>query len=706
MDEIRRSRSFGSWLKRIASSPSPSSRKTSPFPRTIDKTESLDEDAVKHRRAGIVPLVVAKCGSYLKSQESASAALETEGIFRISGSMKRVNTLQRLFDDPNGSYGLHLNWVGYTVHDAASALRRYLNKMPEPVIPYHMYERFRDKHHRTTEQKVRAYQQLIQHLPIPHQHLLLYLLDLLSLFASHSSENKMDATNLAIVFAPGILNHPSQTSPVHCRIAQRVLEFLIEFQALFTMQLLSLTVRKQRLQEQQQQKEIPQPRSSPSTPTPTTSSSCYYQPQLAILSTSEKAQKDGDTIPPVPPLPSWLPTPDLHPPQPIHASASSSHLGRLAASKDIDNTSSNDNPPVISLHAPPRSSRSEPLLHQVADNSNNQSYPHERADSGTDVHTPTKDTFTNVTGASPVSGASTPRAVSPTPSDHITQGYPNYENAPHYVSEASPTSRDLLFGKGPKTSIAVSAIFASLGLSIFAVFGYELYQAAWAMQSLEPYVFLSGFVIYCTLLLRGIAWSENSLEDGQEDCEEEDDMDVISLLERNRDMDADDWPVDTTSEWRSLLMRQWRDDESVAGSISNRDNSDQFSILSTVSRFNEEADAFTKREGNSEKNSATETAEEEEEDNDDGWIDIDLQEIWRRQQQIQEDQALAQRMQQEEKNRAAAATAQNQARYGSARVMIPSARPSPLPARSRSTDRAREEWKISSRRQTWTSPPR
>lgn len=264
-----------------------------------------------------------------------------------------------------------------------------------------------DKHHRTTEQKVRAYQQLIQHLPIPHQHLLLYLLDFLSLFASHSSENKMDATNLAIVFAPGILNHPSHTSPVHCRISQRVLEFLIEFQALFTMQLLSLTTRKQRLlqqqQQQQQPKEAPQPRSSPSTPTPTTSpSSYYYQPQLAILSTSDEAQENGDTIPPVPPLPSWLPTPALHPPQPIHATASSSRLSRLA--------SSNANASAISLHAPPRPSRSEPLLHQAAHVSTG--YPHERADSGADVHTPTKDTSLTA-NASPASGASTPRAASP-----------------------------------------------------------------------------------------------------------------------------------------------------------------------------------------------------------------------------------------------------------------------------------------------------
>ena len=49
----------------------------------------------------------------------------------------------------------------------------------------------------------------------------------------------MDAANLAIVFAPSIFSHPSHNSPVQMAIMKRVLEFLIEFQALFTMQLLS-----------------------------------------------------------------------------------------------------------------------------------------------------------------------------------------------------------------------------------------------------------------------------------------------------------------------------------------------------------------------------------------------------------------------------------------------------------------------------------
>lgn len=70
--------------------------------------------------------------------------LETEGIFRVSGSIKRVNALEFQFDQSASSYGLDLNWEGYTVHDAASLLRRYLNKLPVPVIPFEFYQPFRD----------------------------------------------------------------------------------------------------------------------------------------------------------------------------------------------------------------------------------------------------------------------------------------------------------------------------------------------------------------------------------------------------------------------------------------------------------------------------------------------------------------------------------------------------------------------------------
>lgn len=95
-----------------------------------------------------------------------------------------------------------------------------------------------DKSYSSTEERIHAFQELIQQLPLPHQQLLLYLLDLLNLFARHAADTRMDVCNLAAVFCPAILSHPSHNSAVQYKISQRVIEFLIEFQALFTMQIL------------------------------------------------------------------------------------------------------------------------------------------------------------------------------------------------------------------------------------------------------------------------------------------------------------------------------------------------------------------------------------------------------------------------------------------------------------------------------------
>lgn len=86
---------------------------------------------------GEIPVVVAKCGSFLKLN-----GLSVEGIFRVGGSSKRVKELQQIFSEAP-DYGKKLDWDGFTVHDAASLLRRYLNSLPQPVIPLDQYEAFR-----------------------------------------------------------------------------------------------------------------------------------------------------------------------------------------------------------------------------------------------------------------------------------------------------------------------------------------------------------------------------------------------------------------------------------------------------------------------------------------------------------------------------------------------------------------------------------
>ncbi|KAL4255843.1 Rho GTPase-activating [Pleurotus pulmonarius] len=182
---------------------------------------------------GYIPVVVAKCGLFLKEN-----ATEVEGVFRVNGSAKRMRELQAAFETPP-RYGKSLDWKQetYTPHDVASVFRRYLTQMPEPVIPHNLYHEFRaalakiPNHH---NEVISTYKHLIRSMPRANQYLLLYVLDLLSVFARKSDKNRMTATNLAVIFRPGIISHPThEMLPNEHHLSQKVLEFLIEHQDWF-----------------------------------------------------------------------------------------------------------------------------------------------------------------------------------------------------------------------------------------------------------------------------------------------------------------------------------------------------------------------------------------------------------------------------------------------------------------------------------------
>ena len=154
-----------------------------------------------------------------------------------------------MFDSPD-RYGKGLDWTGYTVHDAANILRRYLNQLPQPIVPLTFYERCRDplRSHQAQavgdmeaqaqdvgdfnhEAAITTYQRLITELPPLNRQLLLYILDLLAVFASKSEHNRMTSANLAAIFQPGMLSHPSHDmEPPEYRLSQDVIIFLIENQ--------------------------------------------------------------------------------------------------------------------------------------------------------------------------------------------------------------------------------------------------------------------------------------------------------------------------------------------------------------------------------------------------------------------------------------------------------------------------------------------
>ncbi|CEL55267.1 Rho-GTPase-activating protein 5 OS=Schizosaccharomyces pombe (strain 972 / ATCC 24843) GN=rga5 PE=4 SV=2 [Rhizoctonia solani AG-1 IB] len=179
---------------------------------------------------GYIPVVVAKCGLFLKEN-----ATEVEGVFRINGSNKRMRDLQSIFESPP-RYGKDLNWKheSYTSHDVASVFRRYLTQMPEPVIPTEQYHAFRAalaNRSKGENEVIQTYRKLIKEMPRANQYLLLYVLDLLSVFARKSDKNLMTESNLAVIFRPGIISFPAhEMKPNEHALSQQVLVFLIQHQ--------------------------------------------------------------------------------------------------------------------------------------------------------------------------------------------------------------------------------------------------------------------------------------------------------------------------------------------------------------------------------------------------------------------------------------------------------------------------------------------
>ena len=171
-----------------------------------------------------------------------------------------------MFDDPGRDYGAGFSgndWEPYTTEDVADLLRRYLTRLPEPVIPPSFYSKFlqvvpdqgpadkdrgpivanagtptRPAEPRTpvsptsptspptptkpttlttpsaptaiavTAKQADAYATLIKSLPTANRHLLLYLLNLLAAFAAHAASTRMPASSLAAVFHPSVLALP------------------------------------------------------------------------------------------------------------------------------------------------------------------------------------------------------------------------------------------------------------------------------------------------------------------------------------------------------------------------------------------------------------------------------------------------------------------------------------------------------------------
>ncbi|XP_036097002.1 GEM-interacting protein isoform X2 [Molossus molossus] len=201
-----------------------------------------------------VPFVVTRCTAEIEQR-----ALGVQGIYRVSGSRIRVERLCQAFE--NGRALVDLS--GNSPHDVSSVLKRFLQELTDPVVPFHFYDAFislaktlhaNPGHNPRTPspspEVIRLLKTLLMQLPDSNYNTLRHLVAHLFRVAAQYEENKMSANNLGIVFGPTLLRPPDSpgaagTGPVPCLLdfghqAQLVEFLIVHYEQIFGMDELPL----------------------------------------------------------------------------------------------------------------------------------------------------------------------------------------------------------------------------------------------------------------------------------------------------------------------------------------------------------------------------------------------------------------------------------------------------------------------------------
>ncbi|XP_048362465.1 protein FAM13A-like isoform X2 [Sphaerodactylus townsendi] len=152
-----------------------------------------------------VPLVVEHLVKYLEE-----FGLNHEGLFRTSGSEKKIRALKQKYDQ-----GEKVDLVQEgDVESAAGLLKRFLNQLPVAVFPDNVCAAilacFEGNINHMAE-CTRCLRTLLCSLPQAHYHLFHYLAIFLGKVSLRSDVNQMTLENLATVFGPTVFRIPCRS---------------------------------------------------------------------------------------------------------------------------------------------------------------------------------------------------------------------------------------------------------------------------------------------------------------------------------------------------------------------------------------------------------------------------------------------------------------------------------------------------------------
>ncbi|XP_068195110.1 rho GTPase-activating protein 11A [Antennarius striatus] len=129
------------------------------------------------------------------------AHIDTEGLFRKSGSVSRLKDLRAKLDVGEECLSTALPC------DVAGLVKQFFRELPEPVLPKELQEAFlKARQLPAEEDRTSATILLTCVLPDKNRTILHYFFDFLHNVSKRCSENKMDSNNLSVIFAPNLLH--------------------------------------------------------------------------------------------------------------------------------------------------------------------------------------------------------------------------------------------------------------------------------------------------------------------------------------------------------------------------------------------------------------------------------------------------------------------------------------------------------------------
>jgi len=177
------------WVKALRESKLKKVPKGKVFGHSISKLELSPTENV--------PIVLVNLITYLSKYGS-----KTQGIFRLSGSLDRINELRERIDKDEP---VPFKENDTDVHCAAALLKALFRELPEPILSFSLYEPL------LQAKNVQTIKECLSSLPEINKRVMKYLCDFLSLVNSHSSINQMENANLSICFGPNLLR-PKESS--------------------------------------------------------------------------------------------------------------------------------------------------------------------------------------------------------------------------------------------------------------------------------------------------------------------------------------------------------------------------------------------------------------------------------------------------------------------------------------------------------------